>query len=298
MTADATWQNRFATFAEKKTAEAAAADISPLDTVQAGRPWPGAVDLGNEWSRRLYDGGFALPPVPAAQPSVSLVFVQSRDGNTGASDPASLGGGDVDKHLIYEGLARVAAHAVMAGATTAASKSAFFSVWRPELVELRASLGLRRHPTQIVASRDGHLDVNNSLLFNVPDVPVVVLAGAGCREQCGAAFASRPWVSVVPIEGDHGGWPRTLARLRAEHGIERISAIGGRVTATSLIDAGVVQDICLTTTGATAGEPDTPFYTGLKPPTLELIVRKQSRATANPILFEHLAVESQKPPVL
>jgi len=46
------------------------------------------------------------------------VFVQSRDGNTGARDPSSLGGGDTDKHLIYEGLSRVASDAVVAGAET------------------------------------------------------------------------------------------------------------------------------------------------------------------------------------
>ena len=67
------------------------------------------------------------------------------------------------------------------------------------------------------------------------------------------------------------------------------------MTATALIDAGVVQDICLTTTGVTGGEPDTPFYTGLKPPTLELIVRKQSLSDSNQILFEHLAIGSHKP---
>lgn len=284
----------FADFAKRKSAEAAAAVMSPLQTAQAGRRWPGATDLGNEWSRRFYDGAFALPPLPPTQPSVSLIFVRSRDGNTGAKDPSSLGGGDVDKHLIYEGLSRVAADAVMAGATTASGKTSFFSVWRAELVALRASLGLPRHPAQVVVSKNGRVDVDNTLLFNIPDVPVIVLAGDGCRDQCGAAFATRAWISVVPIESTPDGWPRALARLRAEHGITRISAIGGRVTATSLIDAGVVQDICLTTTGVTGGEPDTPFYTGLKPPTLELIVRKQSRSDANQILFEHLAVESQK----
>ena len=288
------WRDRFAEFAERKTAEAAKAVLSPLQTAQTGKPWPGATEIGDEWARRLYDGGFALPPLPATQPAVSLVFVQSRDGNTGARDPSRLGGGDIDKHFIYEGLSRVAADAVMAGATTAASKETFFSVWRAELVALRASLGLPRHPAQIVASKEGHIDVDNTLLFNVPDVPVVVLAGAAGREQLGAALATRPWVSIIPMDADPEGWPRALARLRADHRITRISAIGGRVTATSLIDAGVVQDICLTTTGVTAGEPDTPFYTGLKPPTLELIVRKQSQPDVNQILFEHVAIGSQR----
>jgi riboflavin biosynthesis pyrimidine reductase len=291
---DQGWRDEFSAFSEKKAAEANEAVLSPLQTAQTGSPWPGATEIGSDWSRKLYDGGFALPPVPAAEPSVSLVFVQSRDGNTGARDPSSLGGGNIDKHLIYEGLSRVAADAVMAGAKTASARQSFFSVWRAELVALRASLRLPRHPVQIVVSNNGSLDVEHSLLFNVPDVPVIVLAGEGCRNQCGAALATRAWISVVPLEPD--GWHQVLTRVRSEHRIARISAIGGRVTATSLIDAGVVQDICLTTTGVTGGEPDTPFYTGLKPPTLELIARKQPRSDTDQILFEHLAVEARKAP--
>jgi hypothetical protein len=47
---------------------------------------------------------------------------QSRDGNTGAADPSTLGGGNTDLHLIYEGLSRVDADAVMAGAATVRAK--------------------------------------------------------------------------------------------------------------------------------------------------------------------------------
>ena len=46
------------------------------------------------------------------------VFVQSADGNTGARNPADLGGGETDKHLIYEGLSRVDVDGVLAGAAT------------------------------------------------------------------------------------------------------------------------------------------------------------------------------------
>ena len=39
------------------------------------------VEIGNDWSRSLFDGG--------------------------ANDPSSLGGGATDTHLIYEGLSRL-----------------------------------------------------------------------------------------------------------------------------------------------------------------------------------------------
>src|SRR5262249_18515744 len=139
--------------------------------------------IGNAWTRKLYDGAFHLPDPPADLPAVSLVFVQSRDGNTGAAYPEDLGGGPTDKHLIYEGLSRVAADGVLAGAATAVGPNIFFSVWHPELVALRRELGLPRHPAQIVVSKRGHIDLN-ARLFNVPCVPVVVIAGPECRNRC------------------------------------------------------------------------------------------------------------------
>src|SRR5207237_282514 len=112
------------------------------------------------------------------QPACSLVFVQSADGNTVTADPSSLGAGQTDTHVIYEGLSRVAADAVLAGAGTVRGDGSIFSVWHPALVELRRSLHLPRHPAQIVATLRG-LDIETGLLFNVPDLPVIVLTVAG-----------------------------------------------------------------------------------------------------------------------
>jgi riboflavin biosynthesis pyrimidine reductase len=251
--------------------------------------------IGNDWTTRLYDGGFHLLEPPADVPAVSLVFVQSREGNTGASDPAALGGGATDLHLIYEGLSRVAADAVMAGAATAVSPNVLFSVWHPELVALRMSreLSRPRHPAQIVLSADGRVDIDRGLLFNVPDVRVFVLAGPTCRARCAERFARRPWITLVPLEP--GGLRLALQHLRRDHGIERISAVGGRSTATSLIDAGLVQDVCVTTTTRAAGEPNTPFYVGRRWPRLESIVRKHGTDPAYPITVEHALVAPESP---
>ena len=272
---------------ERKTREAEAATISPLLTESESLMASSLASIGNEWTTRLYDGGFHLFDPPATLPSINLVFVQSSNGNTVAANPATLGGGATDLHLIYEGLSRVAADAVLAGAGSVGGKEAFFSVWHPELVALRRTFALPRHPTQIVVSTHGRVDVDRSLLFNVPDVPVFLLAGAPCRDRCAAALASKPWTTVLPLEPD--GLAAALSRLRIEYGIRRISAIGGRITATSLIDAGVVQDLCLTTSAREGGEPNTPYYAGASPPGKDLIVRKMGTDPACPIVFEHFA---------
>jgi riboflavin biosynthesis pyrimidine reductase len=261
-----------AEFADQKTREADAAALLRLETVEDRSAQVAGRRLGNAWSRRHYGGDFLLVDPPPGLPAVSLVFVESRDGNTGAHNPEELGGGPTDKHFIYEGLSRVAADAVLAGASTASGKHAFFSVWRRELVEMRRDLGLSRHPAQVVVSGTRDLDVAGTLLYNVPEVPVIVIAGDECRQRCGNLFRDRSWITVIPFAGN---WTDVLATLCRDHGIGRISAIGGRKTATSLIDAGVVQDICLTKTQSTAGEPNTPYYTGNQMPAIELIVKKQ-----------------------
>src|SRR5439155_24654319 len=123
-------------------------------------------------------------------------FVQSRDGNTGAADPSALGGGETDRHLIYEGLSRVAADGVLAGAETIRGGDVLFSVWHDELVRLRATLGKPRHPAQIVATLRG-LSFDDTLLYNVPGVRVFVLTVPSCAEAMREGLAARPWISPI-----------------------------------------------------------------------------------------------------
>jgi riboflavin biosynthesis pyrimidine reductase len=282
----------FRAFSERKVREAQSARLTPLTTADDRSSGFDSIPIGNQWTRDLYDGPFHLSAGTAgddgALPLVSLVFVQSREGNTGAPNPEELGGGPIDTHVIYEGLSRVAADAVLAGAKSADGPAVFFSVWHPQIAALRTELGLPRHPAQIVVSGSGCIDLERSLVFNVPDVPVFILASPGGCARLERAVSRRSWIELIPIPGKN--LRPGLEYLRRERGIRRISAIGGRTTASALIDAGLVQDLSLTTTGRSAGEPGTPFYAGRTPPRLDLIVRKRSTDPEYPIVFEQLAV--------
>ena len=254
----------FHDFAAQRTRDAASAHVERLSTVFDRRDGPGVQGIGNAWSRRHYGGEFGVVSPDHRQTAVSLVFIQTKDGNTGGANPGAFGGGATDQHLIYEGLSRVAADAVLAGAGSV-HRAACFSVWHPELVALRASLGLPRHPAQIVVSKRGRLDVD-ALLFNVPHLRVFLLAGDECLARHGSAIGARPWVRAIRVNGDDLGL--AFERLRLEERIQRISAIGGRFTATQLVDAGLTRDIYLTTTSLEGGEPNTPWYSGLAAPRL------------------------------
>ena len=277
------WLGMFEAFVAEKTAAAVRAEI-PAYSTELCRPPADAIAIGNDWSIRLFDGLFYIPLARRPdRPACSLVFVQSADGNTGADDPEALGGGVADKHLIYEGLSRVACDAVLAGAHTVRGSRVMFSVWHPELVHLRAALGLPRHPIQIVASLSG-MNLDESLLFNLPGVPVILLTVDAAAQKMAAALRARPWLRVIRMSTPadlHGAF----GELRGAD-ITRISCVGGRTLARALLDAGLVDGIYLTTGAVPGGEPQTPLHhRRWRGPAL---VRKLGTGVDSGVVFEHI----------
>jgi riboflavin biosynthesis pyrimidine reductase len=276
------WLERFEQLNRRKQREALSATIEPLVT-EIDRDGASFKRVGNDWSRRLFDGDFFVSPPPSPElPSTSLVFVQSRDGNTGAADPSSLGGGEADKHIIYEGLSRVATDAVLAGAETVRGGRIVLSIWHPELVALRASLRLPRHPVQIVATLGG-LDFRGRL-FDSPQLRVVIVTVGACTELMITPVANRPWMTILTMPTARD-LPNAFRQLR-DRGIARISCIGGRTIARQLIDAGLIQDLYLTTSAKDGGEPGTPLYPRLL--NGDLVVRKRGTGPDDGVIFDHL----------
>lgn len=284
------WTHRFESFVKEKTAAAASANIPGYETVESHGAEQGLAAIGNEWSTTLFDGPFfestsGNPHMPA----VNTVFVQSADGNTGADDPTTLGGGLGDKHLIYEGLSSVHADALLTASGTIAGSQTVMAAWRPELVALRLALGLPRYPAQIVATRTGQLDIEGELIYNVPEVPVFILTTDAGAHAIGEATKVRPWITVIST-GQTSQLALGLERLFVEHGIRRVSSTGGRHVTTALIDAGVIQDIYLTTSPKTGGQPNTPFYTGSTPLRTQLVVKKTGKGDEVGVTFEHFTL--------
>jgi riboflavin biosynthesis pyrimidine reductase len=285
----ADWRVRFEALEARKTAEALVAAIEPF-TTEVDQPDAPLVAIGNPWSRRMFDGSFYVSPAPSEDlPAVSLVFVRSRDGDTVAHNPSTIGGGEADKHLIYEGLSRAAADAVLSGAATIRGGDLVFSVWHPELVALRASLGLPRHPMQIVATLQG-MDLERRLMFNVPELRVTLITVARAAEVMRAGLAARPWITPIVMNDAHdlAGALRQLRHL----GVGRLSCIGGRTIAAPLIDARLIQDLYLTTSAQSGGEANTPFYAA--PLATTLIARKHGTGADRGVVFEHLSISGSQ----
>jgi riboflavin biosynthesis pyrimidine reductase len=283
------WIEQFEKFVARKTRLAATVPLPPYLT-EIDDPEADAVAVGNAWSKGLFDGPFYLsPPASPQLPACSLVFVQSWDGNTSAPDPAVLGGGTTDTHLIYEGLSRVAADAVLAGAETVRGSEGIFSVWHPELVDLRMSLGLPRHPIQIVATIRG-LELDDRLRFNLPDVRVVLLTVASAAQRMHHAIRVRPWITVLLMDGRED-LPRAFEQLRSL-GVARVSCIGGRTLAGHLLDARLIDDVYLTTGVNAGGEPGTPLSSS--PWRGRTVVRKRGTGVEQGVMFEHLLARGRR----
>ena len=285
------WRARFEAFAARKEAEARAAEIERFTSHGPVRIPEGTCyrAIGNAWSRAMFDGDFYVPePADVNVPATSLVFVRSRDGNTGAKNPSTLGGGEADKHLIYEGMSRAAADAVLGGAATIRGGDILLSTWHPEIEALRRHLALPRHPIQIVATLKG-MPLEDGLIFNVPEVRVVLVTVRSCATAMREPLAARPW--ITPVMMPHPGALRDAFVELRRLGIRTISCIGGRTIARQLIDDGLLRDLYLTTSARSGGEPNTPLY----PTELdgEIVLAREGTGRDTGVRFEHIRIARQ-----
>lgn len=211
--------------------------------------------IGNAWTRCLFDGSFYRSRTTTDLPAISLVFVQSRNRNTVADNPSALGGGETDRHLIYEGLSRVDADAVMAGAGTTR----------------------------------GDLPIEHGLMFQVPELRVFVVTRSSTASALRTRIREKPWVEIVDA-GEPVSLARAMRHLRTR-GVDVISAVGGRRTATGLLREGLVGELYLTTSPIDAGEPNTPFYEG-PPLVLTTLLEKAGHGSEAGVRFEHFLVHT------
>jgi riboflavin biosynthesis pyrimidine reductase len=282
---------RFDAYCRRKEQAALAAAIPGYTTIEEAAA--GLVPIGSAWTRPRFDGEFYRSAGPAVDgvPIISLVFVQSRDGNTVAPDPSVLGGGETDLHLVYEGLSRVDADAVLAGSATARSRELVFSTWHPELVALRLARGRARHPAQVVLTERGDLRFDEALMFQEPELRVFILTRSSSVPAIRARVAGRPWIDVVDA-GEPLSLLTGMRELRARD-LNVVSCVGGARTATAFLRAGLITDVYLTTSAIEGGVPGTPYYEG-PPMPLTRVLLKHGRGVETGVRFEHLLVNPQR----
>jgi riboflavin biosynthesis pyrimidine reductase len=122
----------------------------------------------------------------------------------------------------------------------------------------------------------------------VPELPVILVTVERGAEAMRKALDPRPWITLVVMK-DAFDLPAALGELR-RLGIHRMSCIGGRTLAGQLLDAGLIQDVYLTTGARMGGAPGTPFYD--KPLHGREIVRKHGTGPDAGVTFQHIRLEA------
>jgi hypothetical protein len=280
----------FAEYCSRKEKAAVAAQLSGYATVVDDADGVDLLAIGSGWTRSLFDGDFyrsAGSPSPDL-PAVTLVH------NWPADDPREEGGpgpsgDDTTLHLIHEGLARVDADGVLGGLGVVRDPDFVASVWHPELVALRRSRGLPRHPVQIVVSDSGRLPFDRCLLFNEPSLRVVIVTARRSVPALETALQGKPWIRILDA-GQPLSLRTALMTLRAE-GLAVISALGGRRVASTLLSDGLVTDLYLTGSDDDGVRPSRDIHDG--PPVLQRrVLAKQGRWGSPNARFEHLVSPS------
>jgi riboflavin biosynthesis pyrimidine reductase len=142
---------------------------------------------------------------------------------------------------------------------------------------------------QVVVTQSGYLRVEDGLMFNEPSLRVVVVTRTSTVDTLRDRIVSKPWIEVVDA-GEPVSFERALRYLR-DRGIEVMSCVGGRKTATALLRERLVSDIYLTTSPRAGGVPGTPYFDGPALP-LDRVVLKEGRGTERGVTFEHLRLRA------
>lgn len=192
---------------------------------------------------------------PAA-PLLRAGFVLSTDGGVAADGSSQPLSGPADK-AVFNAL-RATSDAVLVGAGTVRREDYGPVLLRASGREWRAAHGRDGLPPLVVVSRRLDLDPRSRAFSG--DVRTVVVTCAAAPEPARARLAD---VAEVVIAGEEAVDLATAIALLRARGLQRLLCEGGPSLLTDLLRAGLVDELCLTSTPLLLG--DAPRLAGALP---------------------------------
>jgi riboflavin-specific deaminase-like protein len=180
------------------------------------------------------------------RPYLVLNMVATADGAAAVAHRTAPLSSPADRQLFHELRAHV--DAVMVGAGTVRTERYGRLVRDPQRRQRRAARGLAPDPLAIVVSRRLTLTPDLPLLAD-PHSRVVVLTASDAELSGCAAEVSY----LRPAPGEEVDLSAMLARLRTEYGVRSVLCEGGPTLNTSLLPAGLVDELFLSIAPALAG---------------------------------------------
>jgi len=204
---------------------------------------PEARDIDDTELERLYDY-----PSELSRPWVQVNFVSSPDGAVTVGGKSHGLSGPADKKVFM--LGRTLADVILVGAGTATIEG-YAGVQAGEVrAAARARLGLAPVPPIAVVSRHASIDSASDLVSS-PLVPTIVFTCAAAPAARLEALAAAGADVVVTGDSDVN-LSIALAELD-KRGLRRVSCEGGPHLFGALIEAGLVDQLCLTVSPKLAG---------------------------------------------
>ena len=118
----------------------------------------------------------------------------------------------------------------------------------PELYDIRRRRGLPRYPRIVVYSLFGRLPLGN-LVFRTPGVEVIVVTSERGADEL-LRRGDTGLAKVVEPVPEPAALRRAHDRLFREHGVRHLACEGGMTVLTALREAGILDEVFLTTTDA------------------------------------------------
>jgi len=210
----------------------------PLVTLR--RLLPSAGELTADDAAAQLDFAACAPP---ERPYVALNMVATVDGRASVEGRTAPISSVADRQMFHALRTRV--DAVMVGAGTLRTERYGRLVRDPHRREQRVAAGLAADPLAIVVS--GRLDLPHDLpLLQDPDCTVVVITASNAVLDGCAAHVE--YLRCEPVDV-----AAALATLRSERGVRSILCEGGPLLNASLLSAGLVDELFLTTVPKLAG---------------------------------------------
>jgi riboflavin biosynthesis pyrimidine reductase len=214
----------------------------------------------------IYDGHFYAPgPSTPVRPYGTVVFASTLNGKVTYLEPKIIQATFTD-YYFYREISKVFTDAVVAGAETvrgSPDQERFtMSLYDPELVTFRTRvLGKPRHPLQVVITGSGDIDVEKEYIFNIPEFTVLVFTTARGQAALSAHGLDKEHVKIISM-GECVDFRTIPEILRSEYAVERMLVIGGASVASQFIDAGVIDEMFITSANTLGDGNARTFYEG------------------------------------
>ncbi|WP_420411073.1 bifunctional diaminohydroxyphosphoribosylaminopyrimidine deaminase/5-amino-6-(5-phosphoribosylamino)uracil reductase RibD [Roseibium sp.] len=192
---------------------------------------------GREASIKAVYHGFTLRQVKQ-RPSVFLKLAVSQDGFIGREGEGQIKiSGPLSMRMVHG--FRAASDAILVGSGTALADDPQLTCRLPGLHH--------RSPVRVVVDRQARLPVTSKLVKTCVDVPVwLICSNDADGERIDALSAAGVNIIRVPA-ADTGIDPSVILSALATRGITRVMVEGGARLASSFLNAGLIDDLCVVT---------------------------------------------------